>query len=132
MTSRITFEELSGASELPMIIRMTTTTPGRSNAMTIGYGISSNAAGPDHRHGSRRSSLDGAWLARRRESLPVPPHKRLWSHHYEKLSPVDHPREHDEGDARGIVQAPRLDPPLDIERQLLAQEQVLSSKAHLR
>jgi hypothetical protein len=51
----------------------------------------------------------------------MPAHKRLWSHHEEKLSPVDHPREHDEGDARGIVQAPRLDLPLDRERQLLAQ-----------
>jgi hypothetical protein len=62
----------------------------------------------------------------------VPPHKRLWSHHDEKLSPVDHPREHDEGDARGIVQPPRLDLPLDLERQLLAQEQVLTCKTRLR
>jgi hypothetical protein len=55
----------------------------------------------------------------------VPAHERLWSHHDEKLSPVDQPSEHNECDTSGIVQAPRLDLPLDIERQLLAQEQVL-------
>ena len=61
--------------------------------------------------------------------MPVPPHERLWSHDDEKLSPVDQPREQGEGDASGIVQAPRLDLPLDIERQLLAQEEILGSEA---
>jgi hypothetical protein len=55
----------------------------------------------------------------------VPLNERRRSHDDEKLSPVDHPHERDEHDARGIVRAPRLDLSLDIERQLLAQEQVL-------
>jgi hypothetical protein len=63
------------------------------------------------------------------ESLPVPPHGRLWSHHDEKLSPVDHPRKQDKCDAAGIVQAARLDLPLDLERQLLAQEEILGREA---
>jgi hypothetical protein len=61
----------------------------------------------------------------------VPPHERLRLHHDQKLSPVEHPREQDEGDAGGIVQTPWLDLPLDIERQLLAQEQVLGGEVRL-
>jgi hypothetical protein len=43
-TPLIVLEELSGVSEPPMIIGMTTTSA-RSNAMTIGSGTSSNAPG---------------------------------------------------------------------------------------
>jgi hypothetical protein len=50
----------------------------------------------------------------------VPPHERLRSHDEEELSPVDKSREHEECDSRGIVQAARLDLPLEIERQLLS------------
>ena len=57
------------------------------------------------------------------------PHKRLCSHHGEQRSPVDQPREQSEDEASGIVEPPRLDLRLDIERQLLAQEQFLSGEA---
>jgi hypothetical protein len=70
--------------------------------------------------------------ARTAETLPVPPHKRRRSHDDKKRWPVDQSREHDQYDASGIVQAPRLDVPLDIERQLLAQEEVLRCEARLR
>jgi hypothetical protein len=62
----------------------------------------------------------------------VPPHERIGSHHDEKRPPVDQAREQREGDATGIVQAPRSDLPLDIERQLLAQEEILGGKAFVR
>jgi hypothetical protein len=61
-----------------------------------------------------------------------PQHERLRSHHDEELLPVDSPREQNESDPCRIVQAPRLDLPLDIERQLLAQEQVLGGEARVR
>jgi hypothetical protein len=59
------------------------------------------------------------------KSLPVPAPESLRAHDDEELSPVDQPREQDEGDSAGIVQAPRFGFPLDVERQLLTKEEVL-------
>jgi hypothetical protein len=59
----------------------------------------------------------------------VPSYERVRSHDDEERSPVGGPREHDECDSGGIVQVPRLDSPLDIERQLLAKEEVFSREA---
>ena len=63
------------------------------------------------------------------ESLTVPAHERLRSHDDEELSPVNQSREHDQHDSGGIVQTARFGLPLDIERQLLAQEQVFGCQA---
>jgi hypothetical protein len=63
------------------------------------------------------------------ESLTVPAHERLRSHDDEELSPVDQSGEHNQRDSGGIVQTARFDLPLDIERQLLAQKQVLGCQA---
>jgi hypothetical protein len=62
----------------------------------------------------------------------VPLHERVRSHDDEERSPVDRPREHDEGDSGTIVQAPRPDLPLDIERQLLAKEEVFGCETAVR
>jgi hypothetical protein len=59
------------------------------------------------------------------ESLTVPAHEGFRSYDYEELSPVDKPGEQDERESGGIVQAPGFDFPLDVERQLLAQEEIL-------
>lgn len=59
----------------------------------------------------------------------MPSHERVRSHDDEERSPVDGPREHDECDSGGIVQAPRPDLSRDIERQLLAKEEVFGCQA---
>ena len=62
----------------------------------------------------------------------MPSHERVRSHDDEELSPVDGSREHDECDSGGIVQAPRPDLPLDVERQLLAKEEVFGGETAVR
>lgn len=61
----------------------------------------------------------------------MPPHERRRPHHDQKLPPLQHTRKDDECDARGIVQPPRLDVPLNIEGQLLAKEEVLGCEARV-
>ena len=61
----------------------------------------------------------------------MPSHERRRLHHDQKLSPLNHTREDDQCDARGIVQSPRLDFALDIEGQLLAQKEVLGGEARV-
>jgi hypothetical protein len=59
----------------------------------------------------------------------VPPHERVGSDHGEKLSPVDQPREQDKCDSGCIVEAPRLDLPLNVECQLFPKEEILGCEA---
>jgi len=57
--------------------------------------------------------------------MPPDSNERVGSHYGQERSPVDHPRKHDECESGGIVQAARPDVALDVERQLLAKEEIL-------
>ena len=55
----------------------------------------------------------------------MPPQERVGLYDGEKASPLDESGEHCERDPRGVVQPARRHVPLDVERQLLAQEEIL-------
>jgi hypothetical protein len=50
----------------------------------------------------------------------------------EEAPPLEESGEDDERQSRGIVEAARLDPTLAVERQLLAEEEILGGQARMR
>jgi len=48
------------------------------------------------------------------------------------LATVEPPTEQNKGDSGGVVQAPRFDLPFDVDRQLLAEEEVLGGESVVR
>ena len=59
------------------------------------------------------------------QSMPANDGRR--SHADNRRAPIEHSREQCEADASGVIQAPRFDATLDITRQLLTKNQVLSA-----
>jgi len=55
----------------------------------------------------------------------MPPHKRLGTDTREQVTPLDEPRQRNEGDPRRVVGAARPDLTFEIAGELLSQEQVL-------
>src|SRR5262249_11869556 len=66
------------------------------------------------------------------EGVAVPPNQRLWPHDHEGLPPLDEPREHDEREPRRVAGATRLHLTFEVQRQLLAQEQILGGQLRAR
>jgi hypothetical protein len=62
------------------------------------------------------------------ESLAMPANERLRLDHGEELTPINQPGQCDERQPRRVVGPPRLDLPLEVQRQLLAQEQILGGE----
>ena len=58
----------------------------------------------------------------------MPSNERLRLDHGEELTPINQPGQRDERQARRDVGPPRLDLPFEVQRQLLAEEQVLGGK----
>lgn len=63
------------------------------------------------------------------EAVAVPPHKRVWLDDREDATPVKEPGEHNEGNTRGVVGPSCLHLTLYVQRQLLAQEEILGGQA---
>src|SRR5262249_14324730 len=62
------------------------------------------------------------------EALSMPANKRVRLDDRQELTPVHQPRHRDERARGGITRRARLYVPLDVQRQLLSQEQVLGSQ----
>jgi hypothetical protein len=53
-------------------------------------------------------------------------------HDRQESMPVDEPRQRHQCDAGRVIGAPRLDLPLEVQRQLLAQEQIFRGEVRVR
>jgi hypothetical protein len=51
--------------------------------------------------------------------------------HREEASPLDESGEDDQRESRGVVETARLDPTFGVERQLLAEEEILGGQARV-
>jgi hypothetical protein len=49
----------------------------------------------------------------------------------EDASPLDESGEHDQREPRGVIETARSDPTFDVERQLLAEEEILGGQARV-
>ena len=58
----------------------------------------------------------------------MPSDERVRLDHREDVTPLEQRREPDERNPAGIVRAPRFHLPLDVERELLSEKQILSGK----
>ena len=61
----------------------------------------------------------------------MPANERLRLDHSEELTPINQLRQRDERQPRRVVGPPRLDLPLEVQRQLLAQEQILGGEVRV-
>ena len=61
----------------------------------------------------------------------MPSQERLRLDDREDASPFDEAGENAQREPRGVVEAARLDPTFDVERQLLAEEQILGGQARV-
>jgi len=58
----------------------------------------------------------------------MPANERRRLNHGEELTPINQPGQRDERQPRRVVGTSRLDLPLEVQRQLLAQEQILDGE----
>jgi hypothetical protein len=58
----------------------------------------------------------------------MPPNEGLRFHDGQQMPPVDERRQGDEGDTCGVIGPAGLHPPFQVQRQLLAQEQVFGGE----
>jgi hypothetical protein len=58
----------------------------------------------------------------------MPSDERLRLDHREELTPINQPGQRDERQPRRVIGSPRLDLPLEVQRQLLAEEQILGGE----
>ena len=58
----------------------------------------------------------------------MPSNERVRLDHSEEWAPINQPGQRDEHQARRVAGPPRLDPPLEAQRQLLAEEQILGDE----
>ena len=65
------------------------------------------------------------------EGVPVPPNERVWLHDGEDRTPLDEPGEHDECQTSRVAGSTRLHLTFEIQRQLLAEEEVLGGQARV-
>ena len=62
----------------------------------------------------------------------MPSNERVRLHDGEDSTPVDQPRQSDECDAGRLIGPPRLDLALEVQRQLLAEKQILGGELDVR
>jgi hypothetical protein len=65
------------------------------------------------------------------EAFSVPSNERVRLHDGEDSTPVDQLRQRDQRNSGRIIGPPRLDLPLDVQRQLLAQKQILGGELYM-
>jgi hypothetical protein len=64
--------------------------------------------------------------------VPVPPDQRIWPHDGETLAPLNEVRERDEHEPSRVAGATRLHLTFEVQRQLLAQEEILGGQTRAR
>ena len=62
------------------------------------------------------------------ESLSMPSNQRFRFDHREELTPINQPEQRDQRQPCRVLGPPRLDLPLEVQRQLLAEEQILGGQ----